>query len=139
MPCNPRGNRVFCLMGWGGVLRNFRGPTCALERTGTFQGAISEVQFGDVAQISDVCWQGEASVAVQIHLDSLCFHFDDGKRQFSCLGGSTYEKSTQKCKRDGQVHCEILLSPPPSEKNNFRNCEASSSAGKVPSSWLSER
>ena len=47
-------------------------PTC--------QRAARKVQFGDVAQISNVGWQGEASVVAQANLDSLRLHFDDGKR-----------------------------------------------------------
>ena len=81
-------NREFCLRGEHLKISEVQLVRWVLS-TITFQGAITEVQAGDVSQISDVFRQGEASVVTQINIDSLRFHFDDGKRQISCSGGST--------------------------------------------------
>ena len=51
----------------------------------TCQGAIAQVQFGDISEVSNVQRQGEACVRTQANVDAVYSHLDDGKRQHSCF------------------------------------------------------
>ena len=51
----------------------------------TCQETITEVQFCDISEISNIQGHGEACAATQRDAGAIYFHSDDGKRQLSCL------------------------------------------------------